>query len=96
VSLLGKIFTNLGARVNYINLRAPIPEDTQVLVLIHPIRPLTTVQTARVWQFLSNGGNVLLAFDPERENVGYANMKSPGGSQRADQTARGRLWDHNP
>lgn len=71
---LGEIFQSLGARVNYIDLRKPIPENTQLLVLVHPIKTLTVVEAARLWLFLHDGKNVLLAFDPERQYIGDTNL----------------------
>jgi len=93
LSHLGEIFTDLGARVNYINLRQPIPAETQVIVLVHPIKPVTVAQAARLWLFLHDGKNILLALRPGETSMSADANLSPkvagSGIDRAPRSGYG-------
>src|SRR5690606_2600148 len=60
--------------VEFIALDRPIPDDTDVVVLARPTQTVTVPHAARLWAYLQNGGNLLLAVDPENFYVGYANV----------------------
>ena len=51
-----------------IDLRSPIIRNVDLVVLVRPLRRLNAQQIAHLWQYLENGGNLLLALDPNRYN----------------------------
>ncbi|MBI1258727.1 MAG: SH3 domain-containing protein [Chloroflexi bacterium] len=73
---LADIFRSLGARTEWLRLRDPLPDDTKVVVLVRPRRPLSTEYLARMWRIVGNGGSLLVALDPQ----GYlgTNTEAPG------------------
>ena len=73
---LADIFRSLGARTEWLRLRDPLPDDTKVVVLVRPRRPLTTEFLARLWRIVGNGGSLLVALEPQ----GYlaTNTEAPG------------------
>jgi hypothetical protein len=61
---LEQIFNALGARTDYANLRTPLPDDADLIVLVRPLRALPLEQIARLWLHLAKGKHLLLALDP--------------------------------
>lgn len=76
VSELANIFRSLGARVEYTELTAPIPEQAQVVVLVGPTRGLGTIQVIYLWLHLARGNHALFAFDPEGAFTGFTNARA--------------------
>src|SRR5215207_6831383 len=76
LSHLAEIFRSLGARVDYIELGNPIEPEVNLLVLARPIQSLTIPQAVRIWIYLQQGNNLLLALDPEGHYLGFANINS--------------------
>lgn len=74
LSKFADMFRGLGARVEYADLRRPVPADTSVVVLARPTKTITLIHAVRLWMYLQNGGNLLLTVDPENFYVGYANV----------------------
>jgi hypothetical protein len=64
VSKLAEIFRQLGADVDWLNLREPLPRDTEVIVIVRPLKALPIDQLARLWVQLLRGSHLLLAIDP--------------------------------
>lgn len=62
---LAEVFTRLGARTTWQRLRAPLPADTAVVVLVRPRRPLPVDYLARLWEIVGSGKNLLLAVEPQ-------------------------------
>lgn len=62
--VLDEIFRTLGARTETISLSGPLPADARVVVLIRPLKALTTDQIARLWDHLVRGNHLLAAIDP--------------------------------
>jgi hypothetical protein len=75
VSQLADIFRTLGARVQFTDLIAPIPREARAVVLIRPLRTVKPLQAAYLWAYLKQGGNLLLAVDPESFFIGTANAR---------------------
>ncbi|MEO8392123.1 MAG: hypothetical protein ABI700_03940, partial [Chloroflexota bacterium] len=73
---LAEIFRSLGARTEWKRLRDPLPDDTKVVVLVRPRKPLTTEFLAQIWRVTGTGGSLLVALEPQ----GYltTNTESPG------------------
>ena len=73
---LADIFRSLGARTEWKRLRDPLPDDTKVVVLVRPRRPLSSQYLARLWRATGNGGSLLVALEPQ----GYlgTNTEAPG------------------
>lgn len=65
ISRLADVFRGLGARVQFVRLDAPLPEEAQVVVIARPLRSLPLLQVVYLWQYLERGGSLLLALDPE-------------------------------
>ncbi|NDJ61564.1 MAG: SH3 domain-containing protein [Chloroflexi bacterium] len=61
---LAQTFTDLGARTRFVRLRDPLPDETQVIVLVRPRRRLPEAFLARIWKQVEQGANLLLALDP--------------------------------
>ncbi|HEX3051821.1 MAG TPA: SH3 domain-containing protein [Aggregatilineaceae bacterium] len=76
ISGLAQIFRNLGAKVVYSDLRTPLPEQAQVVVLVGPVRTFGVPQIAYLWMYLANGHNLLFAFDPEGAFNGAGNVEA--------------------
>lgn len=68
ISRLSQILLNFGATVRTIPPNEPIPDDIDAVLLIGPARAFTIQQTAYLWDFVANGGHLLLAFDPNGHN----------------------------
>lgn len=64
VSRLGEIFEDLGAQVESVGLSTALPPETDVIVLIRPLRGLSAAALARLYAQIQRGANVLLAIDP--------------------------------
>ncbi|MBN1564147.1 MAG: SH3 domain-containing protein [Anaerolineae bacterium] len=64
ITQLEQVFKNLGATTRWLKLDEPLPENTQVVVLIRPLTALPTTLLARIWRHLARGGHLLLAMDP--------------------------------
>ncbi len=54
----------LGAEVRILDWRKDIPDDANLVVILGPQRDLSADQVARLWHYLINGGELLLALDP--------------------------------
>lgn len=75
-SELAAVFRGLGARVEYIDLSAPIPQQAKVVVLAGPFRSPGFAQVLYLWLHLARGNNALLAFDPEGSYDGTRNVRA--------------------
>ncbi|MCP5303454.1 MAG: hypothetical protein H7A03_09985, partial [Pseudomonadales bacterium] len=76
VSTLAEIFTNLGADVLPIKLDQALPSTTQVVVIARPLEKLSVDALARIWTYLEQGHNLLLAIDPP----GYNGVNAEGAN----------------
>jgi hypothetical protein len=65
---LSELLRSLGASVYTIEPNNPIPPEIELLVIIRPQRVMPTMQIAYIWDFLQNGGHLLLALDPLGHN----------------------------
>jgi hypothetical protein len=59
-----EILTLYGARVQFASLADPLPEETNLIVLVRPLVPIPNDQLGHLWQQVERGANVLLALDP--------------------------------
>lgn len=64
VSRLAQMCVQMGARVQSVNLDAPIPEEAKVVILVGPQTRLAGDQLGRLWAHLEHGNHLLLALDP--------------------------------
>lgn len=64
ISRLQDMLIELGATVETIAPEQEIPEEIELIILIRPQRALSALQTSIFWQFLKDGGHLLLALDP--------------------------------
>lgn len=76
VSELAAVFRGLGARVEYIDLGTPIPQQAKVVVLAGPFRSPGLAQVLYLWLHLARGNNALFAFDPEGAYDGTRNVRT--------------------
>jgi ABC transporter family protein/SH3 domain-containing protein len=65
---LAEIFQQLGAETRSIKLEQPVPSDVDVIVLARPTTTLRQTDISNLWGYLSRGGHLLLAFDPNGIN----------------------------
>lgn len=72
LSELADIFRTLGAQVQTVVLGEPLSADLDVVVLVHPLRRLSSLQLSNLWDYLQSGKNLLLAFDPNE----YAQVRT--------------------
>lgn len=79
-SNLQQILVDLDVRVQRITLNEAIPDDADLVVLLGPLRRLFPAQVARLWVYLHQGGNLLLAVDPDNQNVGTVNVRHQIGN----------------
>ena len=75
ISQLADVFRGLGARVQFVRLDAPLPEEARVVVVARPLRSTPLLQAVYLWQYLERGGNLLLALDPEEFFLDGSNVR---------------------
>lgn len=75
ISQLADQFRQLGARVQFVRLNAPLPPEARLVVIVRPLRSLRLLETAYLWQHLARGGNLLLALDPEEFFLAGRNVR---------------------
>jgi ABC transporter family protein/SH3 domain-containing protein len=78
ISRLATILEGLGANVQTIAPDEAIPAEIELIILISPRRALSPKQTTILWQFLEDGGNLLLALDPF-DHAGSRNERASKG-----------------
>lgn len=76
VSTLAEIFRSLGARVEYVDLTTPLPEQAKVVVIVGPYRSPGFAQVLYLWLHLARGNHALFAFDPEGSFDGTRNVRT--------------------
>ncbi len=76
VSALADIFRSLGARVEYVDLTTPLPEQAKVVVIVGPYRSPGFAQVLYLWLHLARGNHALFAFDPEGSFDGTRNVRT--------------------
>lgn len=76
VSELANVFRGLGARVEYVDLSTPIPQQAKVVVLVGPLRSPGFAQVLYLWLHLARGNSALFAFDPEGAYDGTQNVRT--------------------
>jgi len=81
LSRLAEIFQRLGAIPRTIKLNQTIAADIDVVVLVRPTVPLSPDNIALLWDFLSRGGHLLLAFDPNSINKVNSDRATSGLSK---------------
>lgn len=64
LSRLAGLLQLLGADLYTLEWQKNIPPDADLVVIAGPTRDLTAVQIARLWLYVSDGGNLLLLTDP--------------------------------
>ncbi|GAB4416661.1 MAG: hypothetical protein Kow00106_12330 [Anaerolineae bacterium] len=75
ISQLADRFRQLGARVQFVRLDAPLPPEARLVVIVRPLRSLRLLETVYLWQHLARGGNLLLALDPEEFFLAGRNVR---------------------
>ena len=75
-SNLHQMLIDLGVNVQRITLNEAIPEEADLVVLLGPLRRLYPAQVARLWVYLHQGGNLLLAVDPDNQNLETVNVRN--------------------
>lgn len=79
LSRLAQVINDLGADVQTISPESPIPAEVELVILIRPQRSLSARQTTILWEFMENGGHVLLAIDPYDHAEARTERASRGG-----------------
>jgi hypothetical protein len=74
-SNLQQIFRDLDVRVQRITLDEAIPEEADLVVVLGPLRRLFPAQVARLWVYLHQGGNLLVAVDPDNQTLETTNVR---------------------
>ena len=64
ISRLGGLLQNLGAELRTVDWNINIPDEIDLIVIPGPEADLSGEQVARLWNYLRNGGRVLLLVDP--------------------------------
>ena len=67
-SRLASILARNGAQIDLVNWQAPIPLDTDLIVIAGPVFNYPADRVARLWAYLESGGSLLLLVDPPTEN----------------------------
>lgn len=80
---LDEIFRTLGARTETTALNGPLPAEAQVVVLIRPLRALSSDQLAWLWNHLVRGNHLLVALDPIGLPVAGPERSTPANPDRA-------------
>src|SRR5690606_30709825 len=75
-SNLHQMLIDLGVDVQRITLNEAIPEEADLVVILGPLRRLYPAQVARLWVYLHQGGNLLLAVDPDNQNLETVNVRN--------------------
>lgn len=52
-----------------------VPKDAQIVIVASPKRDLTTDEMNRLQDYLNNGGNAILLFDPSETNTSFDNFQ---------------------
>ncbi|MEP6984258.1 MAG: Gldg family protein [Chloroflexota bacterium] len=78
---LAEIFQQLGATPRSIKLDEAIASDIDVVVLVRPLVALSPANIAKLWDYLSGGGHLLLAFDPNSINKVNSDRSTSGLSK---------------
>jgi hypothetical protein len=78
---LAEIFQQLGAIPRSIKLDEPIASDIDVVVLVRPMIALSPANIVKLWEYLSGGGHLLLAFDPNSINKVNSDRATSGLSK---------------
>lgn len=71
-SRFANIFNLLGYEPVTLAMDEPLPDDIELIVLIRPQRSLSLVEAARLFAFIQEGKDLLIAVDPNR----YAGINS--------------------
>lgn len=75
------VIADFGVVVEELALDGPIPPRFDVLILIRPRLSLGFTRTAYLWDYLSRGGHLLLALDPNGHNRTFTENELGGLSQ---------------
>lgn len=67
-SRFASLLSQAGATIQELNWGLPIPQDADLVVLSGPQQDYSGLQIARLWVYLSNGGNLLLFSEPPGAN----------------------------
>ncbi len=78
LSRLADVFRALGATTRTLNLDEPVPAEVTHVVLAGPRRAIPLDALGYLWDFLANGGHMLLALDPNGFN-GVNAERNAGG-----------------
>ena len=78
---LAEIFQQLGATPRSIKLDEAIAPDIDVVVLVRPMVALSPDNIVKLWDYLSDGGHLLLAFDPNSINKVNSDRATSGLSK---------------
>lgn len=78
---LAEIFKQLGAIPRSIKLDEAIASDIDVVVLVRPTVALSPANVVKLWAYLSRGGHLLLAFDPNSINKVNSDRSTSGLSK---------------
>ena len=94
ITRLSEMFVSYGATVSIVAPNVTIPLEIELVVVIGPRRPMSTSQIAYLWDFLHNGGHLLLAVDPNGHNSVSTEVARSSGLNRLLNTEYGiRLLD---
>jgi hypothetical protein len=64
LSRLAGLLRNLGANLYNLDWRSRFPEDADLIVVAGPVTDFTPDQIARLWSYVTNGGQLLLLANP--------------------------------
>ncbi len=88
ITELESIFQALGAETRWMSLEnGPLPEETQVAVIVRPLVAMKIQHIAHLWLHLSRGNHLLLALDP----VGSTEALGEGTRRVATENAKSSL-----
>ncbi|MBZ0294173.1 MAG: DUF11 domain-containing protein [Anaerolineae bacterium] len=66
LSRLAGLLSELGAQMETVEWRTQFPTDADLIIVAGPMVDLDASQTARLWEYITGGGKVLLLVDPLR------------------------------
>lgn len=95
LSKLADMFRRTGARVQYLNITQPLPKDADVVVLVRPLRAMSVLEVAYLWDYLEDGGNLLIALDPEEVFLSSPSVRSANIRSRIGRSGLRTLIDQD-
>jgi hypothetical protein len=64
-SRFAALLVRAGANIEVLNWELPVPQEADVIILLAPGSDYSSAQIANLWNYVNNGGDLLIFADPE-------------------------------